>query len=547
MSNSPPKIGAAEMSADASALAEKLVRPLANRYLFVLATIAALIVTDQAVIQPQLVRLNLYAPAINVAGRQRMLSQKLCKEALAIELETAAPARGQLRGQLTGTLERWSTAHRALLAGSRELNLQPIRAPEIVAALGELEPHFLAMKQGAAALAGDERLLNDDRLPSEEQSPRLVRTILRHEPDYLRGMERTVSLLEAASQAQVAWLRGGALIAMTLALALLGGVYFIVLRPATRLIRRQVQQLAASDRCHRALAGLLREARDQLELRVAQRTSELIAANASLQHEMHQRERAEQRMRRLSGELAHASRVNALGQLATGLAHEINQPLAAIVNYCGTCELLLEQELPGNGKAREAVSEMKRAASRAGAIVRRMRNFVRPGAAQASCVELNDLTREVIELCQSELRRNSVELSLELTAKATPVCVDALQVQQVLVNLIQNAIQAMLALPPAERRLRVRTTIDCEQVQAEVADSGPGFAAQEQDPFAPFFTTKADGLGMGLAISRSIIEQHQGRIWAEPPAARGATVCFRLPLHNTPKISDELSADCVCH
>lgn len=548
MSDSPTETDMAAMSADASALADRLIRPLANRYLCVLAAIAALIVIDQAVIQPQLVRLNFYAPVINVAGRQRMLSQKLCKEALAIELERQPAARQNLRSQLLATLRRWSTAHQGLQQGSRELNLRPIRSPRILEAFHELEPHFQAMQQAAGALAADKELFDaaagGDGTSGAEQH---VRTILKHEPDYLSGMERAVGLLEAASQQQVAWLRGGALVAMMLALLLLGGVYFAVLRPATRLIRQQLGQLAASDRCHRALAALLRDARDQLELRVAQRTSELCAANAALQHEMRERERAEQRMQRLSGELAHASRVTALGQLGAGLAHEINQPLAAIVNYAGTCELLLEQELPGNARSRKAIVEMKQAASRAGAIVRRMRNFVRPGAGQASAEELNDLTREVLELCQPELRRADVELSLELTAAATPVFVDALQIQQVLVNLIQNAVQAMRDDAASQRRLRLHTSIEGDEVQLDVADSGPGFCCDaEQDPFAPFFTTRPEGLGMGLAISRSIIEQHQGRIWSEQLSARGAAVCFRLPLCHTVKRSDESPADCVC-
>lgn len=545
MSESPTEEGAAAMSADASALADRLIRPLANRYLLVLTAIAALIVLDQAVIQPQLMRLNFYAPVINVAGRQRMLSQKLCKEALAIELEQQPDARRKLCSELLGTLRRWSTAHQALEQGSRELNLQPIRSPRILESLHNLEPHFRAMRQAAEELAADQGQpgAGGEQSGTEQR----VRVMLKHEPDYLSGMERAVGLLEAASQEQVAWLRGGALVAMMLALLLLGGVYFAVLRPATRLIRQQLEQLAASDRCHRALAGLLRDARDQLELRVAQRTAELRDANAALQREMRERERAEQRMQRLSGELAHASRVTALGQLATGLAHEINQPLATIVNYAGTCELLFEQELPGNAKSRQAVMEMKQAASRAGAIVRRMRNFVRPGPGQSAVEELNDLTREVLELCLPELRRADVELLLELSAAPTPVLVDSLQVQQVLVNLIQNAIQAMRNGAIEQRRLRLRTSLEGDEVQLDVADTGPGFGCEaEQDPFAPFFTTRPEGLGMGLAISRAIIEQHQGRIWAERHAARGATVCFRLPLCHTAKRSHESPADCVC-
>jgi C4-dicarboxylate-specific signal transduction histidine kinase len=176
-----------------------------------------------------------------------------------------------------------------------------------------------------------------------------------------------------------------------------------------------------------------------------------------------------------------------------------------------------------------------------------MRNFVRPGPGQSAVEELNDLTREVLELCRPELRRADVELSLELPAAVTPVYVDALQIQQVLVNLIQNAIQAMRDGAADQRRLRLRTSLEGDEVQLEVADTGPGFGCEaEQDPFAPFFTTRPEGLGMGLAISRAIIEQHQGRIWAERSSARGATVCFRLPLCHTAKRSHESPADCVC-
>lgn len=538
MSASTPQTGAFEISTDASALAARLVRPLASRYGLVLAAIATLVVVDQAVIQPQLMRLNFYAPVINVAGRQRMLSQKLTKEALAIELESAAHARDPLRRELLATLERWSTAQAALLYGKSELNLQPIESPQIVAAIRELEPRFMAMQHAAKTLA-----IGEDR----PDAARCVRTILKHEPAYLAGMERTVSMLEAASQSQVAWLRACELSAMLLVLLLLVAVYFVVLRPAVRLIRQQLQQLAASDRCHRALAGLLRQARDELELRVAQRTAELSTANAALQREMRHREQTEIRMQRLSGELAHASRVTALGQLATGLAHEINQPLAAIVNYAGTCELLLQQELPGSSQAQQAVIEMKLAASRAGSIVRRMRNFVKPGASPSSSVDMNDLIREVAELCRPELRRANVELSLDLTVAQTLVFVDALQIQQVIVNLIQNSIQAMAGCPADDRRLRVRTSLEAEHVQVDVADSGPGFSCQdEQDPFTPFFTTKSDGLGMGLAISRTILDQHQGSIWSETRAVRGALVCFRLPLCHTPMNADEQPAHCVC-
>src|SRR5262249_7528755 len=152
-------------------------------------------------------------------------------------------------------------------------------------------------------------------------------------------------------------------------------------------------------------------------------------------------------------------------------------------------------------------------------IVRRMRNFVKRGADQASQVELNDLVREVAELCEPELRRCAVELTLDLSDEPTAVLADPIQIQQVLVNLIQNAMQALRETEGC-KRIAIRTLHAEEGVQVDVTDSGPGFLqdisrqgdfGEEGDPFAPFYTTKADGLGMGLAISRTIIEQHQGR------------------------------------
>src|SRR5262249_21721992 len=149
-------------------------------------------------------------------------------------------------------------------------------------------------------------------------------------------MERVVALLEDAAQRQVRWLRGFGLAALVAALALLCGVYQFVLRPADQLIREQFQQLAASEAIHRKLSALLRQSRDELEHRVQERTSELSATNALLLQEAVERKAAVERTHMLSAQLAHASRVNALGQLAMGLAHEINQPLAAITNYAET-------------------------------------------------------------------------------------------------------------------------------------------------------------------------------------------------------------------
>ncbi|HQU41159.1 MAG TPA: type IV pili methyl-accepting chemotaxis transducer N-terminal domain-containing protein [Pirellulales bacterium] len=480
---------------DRSDFAERLVRPLRFRYAVVFVAVASLSLADQAVIQPLLVRLNGYAPVINTAGRQRMLSQKLAKQSLALEFgvgESSAEAR---RDELSKTVEQWSTAHRILRDGDARRGISPITTPQIAAALRDLDPDFAAMRAAASQLAAVHepsqwlgQSLSDAPAPQTGASPgrivqaqtepftgqalpqppaerianadssaggmALVRGVLDHEADYLSGMERVVAMLESEAQQQVAWLRQCALAAVVMAVLLLASLYAFVLRPATTLIRQQLRMLAASDDRHRSLADLLRRARDELELRVAERTSELSQANTALECEMRHRQRGETRVRRLSSDLAHASRITALGQLATGLAHELNQPLGAIANYAGACELQLENELADNHPSRRAITEVKRSALRAGDIVRRMRNFMRRSADQASRVEVNDLVREVAELCEPELRRCGVELSLDLSGETTAVVADPIQIQQVLVNLetLLDRIERAMAVDADWRR-----------------------------------------------------------------------------------------------
>ena len=503
---------------DVPGFAERLVRPLAFRYGLVFVAVASLLLADQALIQPLLVRLNGYAPIINLAGRQRMLSQMLAKQALALDYDRGSSSLEAQRRHLSNTIQQWSTAHRILRDGDSRQAIGPITTPQIAAALHELEPDFTAIRIAANQLATPS--MADDRSV-------LVRTILDHEPSFLVGMEHVVAMLEAEARRRVGWLRLFTVAAVVVAIILLASLYAFVVRPATKLIRQQLRMLAASDLRHRALADQLSGARDELERRVQERTSELNAANKSLRQEVYERQAIEARMRRLSSDLAHASRVTALGQLATGLAHELNQPLGAIANYAGACELLLEGET-GDHRMRHSIAEVKQSALRAGEIVRRMRNFVRHSPEQMSLVDLNDLVREVAELCEPELRRCEVELTLSLSQDAISVMVDPIQIQQVVVNLVQNAIQGMHGVD-GRKRLGIRTSSTREGGQVDVADSGPGFP-DDSDPFTPFFSTKAEGLGMGLAISQTIIEQHQGRIWVGNRPAGGAIVSFCLSL-----------------
>ncbi|MBL9123437.1 MAG: type IV pili methyl-accepting chemotaxis transducer N-terminal domain-containing protein [Planctomycetaceae bacterium] len=527
-------------SSDSQAWARSLVRPLSQRYLLVFAAVAALVLIDQAILQPLLVQLNFYAPVINVAGRQRMLSQKLTKDVLTLVATGESASSNVRRDELRYTLAQWTRAHRALLEGDPTPRTAPLDR-SIRAEVARLDPALRSMHAAVNEIAAGGQPADPARLE------RAVAVILEQEPIYLRGMEQVVAGLEKSAQARVAWLRRCGLALMLAVLVLLAAVYFLVLQPAANLIRQQVEQLALSDLRHRQLAEMLGEARDALELRVAERTSELQESNAALEREMAERQSAQLRLRELSNELAHAARVTALGQLATGLAHEINQPLATVANYAGTLELALEKQQPRSAEAENLAAQIKRAALRAGAIVRRMRSFARRGAVQQAAVDLNELVREVSELCGPQLREAQVQLELDLTELPALTWADALQIQQVLVNLIQNATQAMVAAASVRRELQIRTVADFGEIAVSVSDTGPGFGADGSEKcFDSFYSTRPDGLGLGLAISRSIIQQHQREMWCENRPGGGAVVGFSLPSLPAHDTRTERRTDRVC-
>jgi len=205
----------------------------------------------------------------------------------------------------------------------------------------------------------------------------------------------------------------------------------------------------------------------------------------------------------------------------------------------------------GNGarsdRLRKYLEKVKQASLRAGQIVRRMRNFIRPNAASIAEVDANLLVTEIVEFLRPEIQRSGVEVSLDLATPGAIIRADAIQIQQVLINLTQNALQAMSSYPPSERRLALRTSIRADSVQFDVIDSGPGFTATDSELlFAPFHTTKPDGLGIGLAICRSIVEQHQGTIWIGSSVGQGAKLSFALPLATQNDACRHDQSHCVC-
>ena len=507
---------------DSRGATDELVRRLAARYLIVLVLVALLMVLDQAVVQPLLVRLDTYAPAINLSGRQRMLSQKLTKAALALEASQDDAARNARLIELRETLDQWSTAHQALLHGDDQLEIRRIDSPELARQWDLIQPQFDAMCSAAAEIIDSAR---PDRLPAAVA--RAVGKITAHEASFLATMDRIVNLMEREAANEVSRLRACALAIALVVLLLLLGLGWFVVRPATSTIRRQV---------------------DDLESRVAQRTKELAGALASLRREILEREAVETRNQHLAAQVAHADRVASMGHLTIGLAHELNQPLGAISNYAEACDVILSQpQKHADGRLRQHFVHIKQAALRAGQIVRRIRNYVQPTAGATTEAEINLLVQEVVLLCRPEIERAEVKLTLALDADTAIVSVDPIQIQQVLVNLVQNALQAMTSVTDGDRRLRICTTNHADTVQIDLADSGPGFAnADALAIFDPFHTTKEDGLGIGLSICRSIVEQHDGTIWASSTPGNGAQVSFTLPLarpHDAPR---SLKTDCVC-
>jgi C4-dicarboxylate-specific signal transduction histidine kinase len=278
----------------------------------------------------------------------------------------------------------------------------------------------------------------------------------------------------------------------------------------------------------------LRQARDELESKVQERTAELRQAYQQLKTEIAERMRAEETVQRTQTDLAHVTRVTTLGELAASIAHEVNQPLMAVAINGDACLRWLAREQPNLEEAREAVGRIIGEGNRAGEIIRRIRALFKNSPLQKAPVSLNDLIQDILALTQRELMRNGVSLRTELETDLPPVFGDRVQLQQVILNLVVNAIDAMSGAGGRKRELQVRSERGGDGVLVTVRDSGPGLPLAERERiFDAFFTTKPDGLGMGLSISRTIIEGHRGRLWATS-AADGATFQFRLPMHTEP-------------
>ncbi|WP_184408576.1 HAMP domain-containing sensor histidine kinase [Xanthomonas sp. 3075] len=232
--------------------------------------------------------------------------------------------------------------------------------------------------------------------------------------------------------------------------------------------------------------------------------------------------------------LLRLTRSGSMGGLAASIAHEVNQPLAAIVTSGNACQRWLAQQPPNLAKADAAVERMLADAGRASAIIARMRALARGEASQRQPMELNRTLLEMIALTRGETERNGIALSLELDPTLPAVLADRVQIQQVIGNVLLNAVEALATMPDETRSIHVRSHIDGAWVCLRIEDSGPGLSDEAlAHVFDAFWSTKDDGMGIGLSISRTIMEANGGQIWAEPAGARGARFGLRLPLVNT--------------
>jgi C4-dicarboxylate-specific signal transduction histidine kinase len=270
---------------------------------------------------------------------------------------------------------------------------------------------------------------------------------------------------------------------------------------------------------------------EELEQRVIERTRQLATVNEELRKEILERKSAEEALRKAQTDLAHVARVMTLGELTASIAHEVNQPLAAVTTNANACLRWLARDPPDLEEARECLRRIVRDGNRAGDVIARLRALVKKSAPAKAPLDFNDMFEEVLAMIDPEARRHRVAVWTDLAAGLPLVRGDRLQVQQVLLNLVMNSIEAMQAVTDRPRELRIRTQPhESDTVLVTVQDTGIGLDPQGMARlFESFYTTKPEGMGLGLSISRTIIEAYGGRLWATPHDGPGATFQFTLP------------------
>ncbi|HEX6571773.1 MAG TPA: PAS domain S-box protein [Steroidobacteraceae bacterium] len=254
-------------------------------------------------------------------------------------------------------------------------------------------------------------------------------------------------------------------------------------------------------------------------------------------HDVTDRRQTEDEARQLQERLTHFSRLSTMGEMAAGLAHEINQPLSAITMYAQACQRFMRAPSREDADVLEALEQISAQALRAGEVIRRLRNFVKNREVKREPVDCNRLLEDLRTLAETDARLHNVRLRIEAEPDLPTVHADPIQLQQVVLNLVRNAIDAMDDVPETQREVVLSARLLPEgEIEVVVADHGTGLVPEATEHlFNPFFTTKSGGTGLGLAISRSIVRAHGGRLWHTPNERTGARFHFTLPVSPAPK------------
>lgn len=466
-----------------------------------------------------------------------------------------------------GLYERDSPAWLAMLTGQRivtedvlsDLRFAPWR--EVAVARGFRSVHFTPLLNRLGGPIGVLSAYFPSPRSSPESESRLIELYARHATEAIshgRSLENQRKLASVVENSMdfvgLASLDGRAEIVNRAGREMVGLDGLASVRD-TR-IRDYIAEEDRKDLLPEMISTVMREGKWQGEIRFRHfKTGEIIpmlqhtfvvreevsgqaVALGTIARDMRQQKKAVEALQQAQADLAHTFRVNTLGQLATAIAHEISQPLSAVITAGGAGLNWLRHDPPDLEEARDAFEEILRQGRRAGEVLDRIRNLVKKGPPQSAPVNLPQLMGDVILLTRQDLERHGIRVETELEADIPAIQGDPVQLQQVLLNLILNAVDAMSPRPAGDRNLLLTITRQATETKQStdtvvigVRDSGTGFDPGSADRlFAPFYTTKAGGLGMGLAISRSIVEAHGGRLWAAPNPSGGTVFLFSLPL-----------------
>jgi PAS domain S-box-containing protein len=269
-----------------------------------------------------------------------------------------------------------------------------------------------------------------------------------------------------------------------------------------------------------------------LDLTIAEFPLDGIQYYSGIVRDVSARKLQEQQEKEHLEKLAHVTRLGLMGEMASGIAHEVNQPLSAVVNYTQVCLRFLQNENPDLVKISEVLYKANQQALKAGQIIHSMREFVKPRKIHRSTVDINELIYDAIGIFEADFKQHLVAMRFELTKNLPNVFIDQVQIEQVILNLIRNSIDALKDLPHfTQRHLSVETSLsDLNYIVVRVKDNGPGLTEIQQEKIlTPFFTTKASGMGMGLSISRSLVEAHHGTLHFNSKEDKGTTFYFTLP------------------